>query len=434
VRRRLIVTVAASVSMVLLAMLVPLAVLLQDYALEDRLSRAALEVQSTETVVSGGDQGDVAVYIATINEDNPETQTTVLYPGDSPDIGPSPGEDERVVQARRTGVARVDDTDDGGAEILVPVSLGPSTGTPGQTPVILVEVAEPGLGSGIYRAWLVLVALGLLLMVGALWLADRLGRTFVQPIQAMASFARRLGDVRRPEPVAIEGPEEIQQLGQAMNRLVDRVELLLDRERENVSDLSHRLRTPVTALQLRIESLPPSADRDRLMADLADLRSMIDQIVREARRSEREGLVPQADGAEVLSRRALFWEPLAEEQGRPFSLEVRVTGAAMVRAGEDDLTALLDVLLDNAFTHTPDAVAVRVRLDPRPGGGLVLVVEDDGPGFGTGVVARGVSAAGSTGLGLSIAARTARESGGRLHVERSLSGGARVVVELGPPG
>ena len=56
-RRSLILTVAAAVTMVLLAMLVPMAVLLRSYALEDRLSRAALEVQATETVVSGPGQG-----------------------------------------------------------------------------------------------------------------------------------------------------------------------------------------------------------------------------------------------------------------------------------------------------------------------------------------------------------------------------------------
>ncbi len=60
-RRQLIVTVAAVVSMVLLAMLVPLALLVRSYALEDRVARAALEVQATETVVSGAgdDKGDV---------------------------------------------------------------------------------------------------------------------------------------------------------------------------------------------------------------------------------------------------------------------------------------------------------------------------------------------------------------------------------------
>lgn len=432
-RRQLIVTVTAAVSMVLLAMLVPMAVLLQNYALEDRLSRAGLEVQATETVVSvsDDDRGDVAVYIATINETNPDIQTTVLYPGRVA-IGPSPGEDDRVVQARLTGIARVDDAE-GGAEILVPVSLGAGSGPPAQTPVIRVEVAEPGLGTGIYRAWLVLAILGAVLLIGALVLADRLGRSFVQPIQALAGFARKLGDPQRPEPVRVAGPVEIRQLGRAMNRLVDRVEVLLAREREHVSDLSHRLRTPATALQLRIDSLPASADRDRLTADLAELRAMVDQIVLEARRSEREGLVPESDAARVLAERARFWEPLAEDQHRPFDLHIATTGHVPVRAGEADLAALLDVLLDNVFTHTPENAAVRVRIDPRAGGGVVLTVGDDGPGFPAHAVARGSSQTESTGLGLSIAHKTAVESGGTLRVERPERGGGRVIVELGPP-
>lgn len=431
-RRRLIATVAASVSMVLLAMLVPLAVLLQDYALEDRLARVGLEVQATETVVSADDKGDIAVYIATINEQNPEIQTTVLYPGDTPDIGPTPGEDARVVQARLTGVARVDDVD-GGAEILVPVSLGPSSGPPAQTPVIRVEVAQPGLGSGIFRAWLVLAGLGLLVFLAALLLADRLGRQLVRPIQALAGFTQRLGENPPPDPVTVAGPAEIRELGQALNQLVNRVQVLLGRERERVSDLSHRLRTPLTALQLRIDSLPESPNRDRLAADLAQLQTSIDEVMREARRSEREGLVATADGAAVLPDRARFWQPLAEDQGRRFTLQAENLPATPVRAAEADLVALLDVLLDNTFTHTPDTAAIRVHLAPRPAGGLILTVEDDGPGFTPNAVSRGASGTGSTGLGLSIAQRTATESGGGLRVERDpRSGGARVIVELGP--
>lgn len=431
-RRRLIWTVAASVSMVLLAMLVPMAVLLQDYALEDQLSRAALEVQATETVVSaaGDDRGDLAVYVATINEDE-SIRTTVLFP-DAPAVGPDPGEDQRVVQARVTGVARVDDIADG-AEMLVPVSLGGTSGTPAQTPVIRVVVEEPGLGTGIFRAWLVLLGLGLVLFVGALVLADRLGRSFVQPIQSLAAYTRRLGDTHRPEPVEVQGPSEIRELGQALTTLVGRIEVLLAREREQVSDLSHRLRTPVTALQLRIDSLPDGVERERLTADLGELRAMVDQVVREARRSEREGLVASSDGWSVLAERARFWEPLAEDQGRPFRLEVDGPGPVPVRAVEEDLVALLDVLLDNVFTHTPDDAAVRVTLARRTGGGLVLTVADDGPGIPADAVARGTSGAGSSGLGLSIADRTAREAGGGMTVLRGDTGGAEVVVELGPP-
>ena len=80
-----------------------------------------------------------------------------------PAIGPNPGEDDRVAEARRTGQARVDDVG-GGAQILVPVSLGGSTGQPRETPVIRVDVQAPGLASGVGRAWLLLATLGVVLL------------------------------------------------------------------------------------------------------------------------------------------------------------------------------------------------------------------------------------------------------------------------------
>src|SRR5688572_12352438 len=138
-------TVAATVTMVLLAMLVPMGFLVQSYSLEDRLSRAALEVQATETVVSGQDKGAVSVYLDRVNRVD-GTQTTVLYP-DGQAIGPNPGEDERVREARETGRARVDDVE-GGAQILVPVSLGGSSTVPEQTPVVRVDVLDAQSGSG----------------------------------------------------------------------------------------------------------------------------------------------------------------------------------------------------------------------------------------------------------------------------------------------
>lgn len=434
-RRSLIVTVAAAVAMVLLAMLVPMALLLRGYALEDRISRAALEVQATETVVSGAgsDLGAVSMYLSKINRGT-GIETTVLYPGAdlSTDIGPHPGEDDRVADARATGRARLDDVP-GGAEFLVPVSLGGSSAAPDRTPVIRVVVAEPGwTESGILRSWLVLLVLGLLLMAGALALADRLGRSLVQPIRALAAYAGALGQ-RPVDPIEPSGPAEVRELSGALHRLVERIEVLLARERAGVADLSHRLRTPITTLRLRIDGLSDDTERDRLSADVDVLDELIDHMVREARRSEREGLVANADGVAVLSERVRFWEPLAEEQQRGFTFTCSVAGPVWVRAAEADLVALVDVLLDNVFTHAPERTPVRVEIAARSEGGLLMTVEDGGPGFpeGLDVVGRGTSGAGSTGLGLAIADRTATESGGGLTLSRSALGGGRVVVRLG---
>ena len=208
-------------------------------------------MQATETVVSGAgdDDGDVNVYLDRINADS-ETLTTVLYPGNRTDIGPQPGEDERVVQARQTGQARVDDVD-GGAQILVPVSLGGSSGRAADTPVIRVFVPEPSLISGPTDARLPR-ARRPRSRAAARRAADRRpGRPLVRPADRppgdLCADARR----RRTPPPDPSGPPEVRELGATLQRLVGRIELLLARERESVSDLSHRLRTPITSLRLR---------------------------------------------------------------------------------------------------------------------------------------------------------------------------------------
>ena len=129
-----------------------------------------------------------------------------------------------------------------------------------------------------------------------------------------------------------------------------------------------------------------------------------------------------------------FWSLLAEDQGRTLTLRVRVDRPAAVRSSEADLAAAVDVLLDNVFSHTPDGADVLLTLDARPEGGARLVVADAGPGLAsTDLAERGTSGGDSTGLGLSIATRTAAESGGSLTLGRSDElGGAEVVVDLGP--
>jgi signal transduction histidine kinase len=92
-------------------------------------------------------------------------------------------------------------------------------------------------------------------------------------------------------------------------------------------------------------------------------------------------------------------------------------------------------LLHNVFQHTEDTTPMYVSLRPVSGGGAVLVVADDGPGFpDEAVERRGTSTAGSSGLGLDIVRRTAEASGGRVRLGRSRGGGALIEVTLGLPG
>ncbi len=429
-RRALILTVLATSSMVLLAMLVPLALLIRNYDLEDRLARAALGVQATETVVSRHDRGMVSAYLERLNAEDAGIQTTVLYP-DGIGVGPHPGEDEAVATARVTGQARVDDTATG-ARILSPVSLGGSSGSPEQTPVVRVDVGDAPFPSAVHVAWLVLALLGLLILAGALVLADRIGQSFVRPVRRLARDAERLGGPEGLRTVEVEGPAEVRQLADSLNRLSERIENLLEREREQIADLSHRLRTPITTLRLDVESLQDPGDRDRLTADIDRLHHVVDHVIDRARRRHDDTEVVSTDAVTVLVERTEYWRPLAEEQARPFALTVEGPGRPRVPVSPDDLVSLVDVLLDNVFSHTPPGTEVTVLVTSDDDAALSFAVSDDGPGFtdGTDAVLRGTSGAGSTGLGLSIAADIARAAGGDLRWGSSARGGAEVVVTL----
>jgi signal transduction histidine kinase len=112
-----------------------------------------------------------------------------------------------------------------------------------------------------------------------------------------------------------------------------------------------------------------------------------------------------------------------------------VPGPLPVAVGKAELAACLDALLGNVFAHTPDGTPYLVRLARAAEGGAHLLVEDEGPGFPDAtVVPRGASGARSTGLGLDIARQTAQASGGSFTVTRANPRGARIVIELGPPG
>jgi signal transduction histidine kinase len=263
--------------------------------------------------------------------------------------------------------------------------------------------------------------------------ADRLARSLTAPITDLARTAERLGRGDLTARATPGGPGEVREVGLAVNRLATRIGELLAHERESVADLSHRLRTPVTALRLDADALPAGPDRERLVADVDELDRQVDALIREARRPEREGVSARSDARAVAEERVEFWRPLAEDQERAVTVDL-APGPCQVRAAQTDLEAALDALIGNVLSHTPDGTGLTVRLSAAPDGGAVLVVADEGPGFpDPSVLHRGRSGAGSTGLGLDIARRTAEATGGSLELGRAAGGGGQVTLRLGPP-
>jgi signal transduction histidine kinase len=309
----------------------------------------------------------------------------------------------------------------GGRRVLDPVV------TPdGSVAVISVMVPSSALDKGVATAWLVLVGLSLALLVVAVFIADRLARTVTRPVRDLAQTAERLGQGDLDARVEPAGPPEIAEVGETLNRLAERIRGLLTAERELVADLSHRLRTPITALRLDVEALADERERARLSDDVDEVVRSLDQLIEDARQSD--GVTAQdCDLAEVTRRRLAFWSVLLDEQKRTLEVELP-NGSCPVAVSADDVEAAIDVLLGNVVAHTSEGVDVAVGV-VAAGEGWELRIDDAGAGFADLALAeRGSSGAGSTGLGLDIARRTAARGGGDMRLERSPAGGARVVL------
>ncbi|MBO4208661.1 sensor histidine kinase [Micromonospora echinofusca] len=421
-RRRLALLVAATTCLTVIAFLVPLALLVRTVA-EDRATvRATADVQGLVPVVGTADPATVRLTVEQLVAESGRPVSIFLPDGSV--LGTPAARTPAVALAAR-GQSLTARTDDG-REVVIAVQ-----GRPGGTTVIRTVVDEDELTSGVTRSWLVLAGLGVLLLLLGLLVADRLARSLVRPIVALSGVSHRLANAELTARAAPTGPAELREVAGALNHLADRIQVLLREEREQVADLSHRLRTPLTALRLEAESLRDPDDAARITAGVDALERTVTGLIRQARWRAAPPRAGTCDAAEVVGERVAFWSVLAEDTGRTVTLDL-ADGPLPVPVAADDLAAGVDALLANVFAHTPDGTAFRVRLT-RQGGGAVLTVADEGPGIPPGLVRRGVSGNDSTGLGLDIARRAAQASGGRLELGGRVGGGAVVRLHLGPP-
>jgi signal transduction histidine kinase len=422
VRARLALLVAAVSVLTLIAFLVPLALLLRVVA-EDRATvRATADAQSLVPVVGTADTATIRLTVEQLAAKSGRPVSVFLPDGTV--LGAQAARTPAVELAERgqslTGESAA------GREVVIAVQ-----GRADGTGVIRTVVPRDELTTGVTRAWLVLALLGVVLVLIGLVVADRLARTLVRPISELSAVSNRLANAELDARVVPAGPAELREVAGALNHLAGRIQVLLVQEREQVADLSHRLRTPLTALRLEAESLRDPDDAARITAAADGLERAVTGLIRQARwrRSPATG-TPAADAATIVGDRVAFWSVLAEDTGRAVTLDL-APGPLPVGVPADDLTAAVDALLGNVFAHTPDGTPFAVRL-VREAGQVLLTVSDEGPGMPAGAGRRGASAAGSTGLGLDIARRAAQAGGGRLELATGLGGGARVLLRLGP--
>jgi len=434
VRRSVIWLAAAATSCVVVALLVALGAGLHKITTDEATVAASVAAQDLATVIGSATSTAEVRDALTAYEQSVGGARAALdrasgasVPGEAAAAARQRTDTPAVRFARGQGRTTVVDVPDG-RELVVPVFRAQ-----GPPDVLQVLVTTDRLHRGLARSYVVLALLGVMLVVLATLTADRLGRSFVRPIRELAATAADLADGRLDERVEPSGPPEVVAVGQALNQLADRISQLLERERERAGTIAHRLRTPLTALRLSADSLLDDEERTRVAGLLTELERTVDAVIREARSPETPG-ERRCDAVAVVTERAEFWSMLAVEEQRHMDVDLGA-GPLEVAAPAEELSEALDALLGNVFAHTEDGTPLRVAVSARRGGGARIVVADEGPGIEDPeeALARGLSGAGSTGLGLSIAQWTAHASGGELTIATPDGGGTCVELDLPGP-
>jgi signal transduction histidine kinase len=418
----------AVTSMVALAFLIPLGIAMEHLAAQNAQNQAESRITALEPLLAvTTDRSELGDALATLNDG----QDVGIRLPDGSTLGvvghASAAQLDGVARSGRATTLAVP----GGQELVQPELLRSGTS--------LIEVYLPDSASthGLVDAWLTLSAVALVLVLGSTLVADRLATRVVGSARHLAQASRELGDGDTAVRVAASGPRELAEAGEAFNAMADRVVQLLAAEREMVADLSHRLRTPLTALRLNAAGLGESQAARQTQESVARLEQEVDAIIRAARAGDRGGggaplTAAVCEVASVARERIAFWSALAEDQDRPWRF-FGAHGPAPVAVSAQELGAALDTLLGNIFRHTPEGTGFQVTVHVGDGAVAVLI-DDAGPGLASPEQAvrrgEGTGGAGSTGLGLDIVRKLAERAGGTLLTDRSPLGGLQVHLAL----
>ncbi|MBO8191200.1 HAMP domain-containing histidine kinase [Streptomyces oryzae] len=342
-----------------------------------------------------------------------------------------------------------------GTEYRVRTTPVPGTG-------LAVSVARPmaEIQQSLRNLALILTLVGGAGVLGAAGAGVALARAGLRPVDRLTEAVEHIA---RTEDLAVripaDGHDEIARLSRSFNAMTEALASSRELQQQLIADAGHELRTPLTSLRTNIDLLVrseetgralPEEDRRELlssvqaqMAELAELIGDLQELSRpqampdDAGSSQEPGGDPSRMGVvglhEVVER--------AVERVRPRGPRLTLTtdlAPWYVRAEPAALERSVVNLLDNAIKFSPEGGTVRTGL--RDG---VLTVRDQGPGvpddelphvfdrFWRSPSARSLP---GSGLGLSIVARTVRQSGGEVRLQRPADGGPGTEAVLRLPG
>jgi signal transduction histidine kinase len=278
---------------------------------------------------------------------------------------------------------------------------------------------------GITEALAITGSLAVLAVAVAVALAMFQARRLARPLQELAGAADRLGSGDARPLGRRYGVAELDRVAEGLDGSAERIGDLLAAEREFAADASHQLRTPLTALSMRLEEMMAAADdpavvREEGAAALVQTERLTD-VVSELlgrTRSPAGGSRKRVSIDDVVAQQVVEWDPAFRRKNR----KLEVAGDKNLRAygKPGTLSQVIATLLDNALLHGAGTVTLRTSRTPKS---VVIEVRDEGKGVPPDLVPRiferNVSGKpGGTGLGLALARSIAAADGGNVVLVR----------------
>jgi signal transduction histidine kinase len=351
-RSRIARSIVGVAALVVVVLGVPLAIVIQRFY----ESRATVELQrsAAEAIVELQVPLDAAEIADAAREPDAPSNFSVYDDSGARLFGPGP--------------ARLDAPLPGELVVISPVTDRTTENVVGS---VLVSRSESSIAAEARRAW-ALMALAAIGGLGLAWfVARREAARLTAPISELATSAERLGDGEFDVTAAPTGTPELDTLAGALAISGRRLAEMVAREREFSANASHQLRTPLAGLRVSLERGDTAAAR----AEADRLSATVDHLLDLARNA-----MPATDVIDVgavLAGTADRWQPVFRTAGRELDVTIgpRLPG---VRARPTSVEQAVDVLLENSIVHG----AGRTRLTARTAaGGLVIQVDDDGPGI-----------------------------------------------------
>lgn len=351
-----------------------------------------------------------------------ETRVNMNYPIDEEFL-------ERWVEAESDTPARITVTNLDGTVVTAGPDLGERTyGADSTSPSGAHVVLEISGTLVFWRAARVvilvvlasLVAFALAAMV-ALWSARRLAA----PLIYLAATAEQIGSGQVRPRLESSGVEEIDLVGAELVRTSDRLAGRIAAERQFAANVSHQLRTPLTALTMRLEEIQMVSEDEEVreearisLEQVERLVHVVDDLLKASRKAD-GGTTEALRLEEVFAQQAEEWAQVFERDGRSLVFDSGDDIAVFATPGA--LAQTLATLIENSLKYGEGTTSVRVR-DSKSGSdtGVVIEVADEGPGVSDDlaprIFERHVTAGRGSGLGLALARDLVTADGGRLEL------------------